>query len=138
MVGVPLDTKCPFHVCCKILIPLSRFSRICKTDLHDVPARVLSKMFDFQDPIIPGRPQPMGALSLFGMALFNGGDRGRFQTGRTRKPNLATFGQIIYYISSRILKNHHVESRKHLITLKKYGIRGNIDFFPATCNRNID
>ena len=71
----------------------------------------------------------MGALSLFGMALFNGGDRGRLETGRTRKPNLATFGPIIYYISSRILKNHHVESRKDLITLKKYGIRGKIEFF---------
>ena len=35
---------------------------------------------------------------------------------KTRKPNLATFGQIIYYISSRILENHSVESRKDLIT----------------------
>ena len=35
---------------------------------------------------------------------------------KARKPNLATFGQIIYYISSRILKNRSVESRKDLIT----------------------
>ena len=38
------------------------------------------------------------------------------QPQETRKPNLATFGQIIYYISSRILKNHSEESRKDLIT----------------------
>ena len=35
---------------------------------------------------------------------------------QARKPNLATFGQIIYYISSRFLKNHSEESRKDLIT----------------------
>ena len=38
------------------------------------------------------------------------------QPQKTRKPNLATFGQIIYYISSRILKNHSVESWKDVIT----------------------
>ena len=35
---------------------------------------------------------------------------------KTRRPKLATFGQIIYYVSSRILENHNVESRKDLIT----------------------
>ena len=55
---------------------------------------------------------------------------------KARKPNLATFGQIIYYISSRILKNHSVESRKDLITSKKYGISDKSKFFRRLVNRN--
>ena len=54
---------------------------------------------------------------------------------KTRKPNLATFGQIIYYISSRILKNHSVESRKDVITSKKYGISEKSKFVSSTCQQ---
>ena len=65
---------------------------------------------------------PFGRVELIGEA-------DPMENPKPRKPNLATFGPIIYYISSRIQKNHHVESRKDLITLKKYGIRGKIEIF---------
>ena len=75
-------------------------------------------MLDAQDfeiyQIIPGRPQPIGPF--WGSNRHLGGVAQMESEFKTRKPNLATFGQIIYYISSRILKNHSVESRKDLIT----------------------
>ena len=68
----------------------------------------------------PGNPQLLSSTDAMtpktgpiGPIEFPGADCG---DQKSRKPNLATFGQIIYYISSRILKNHSVESRKDLIT----------------------
>ena len=51
---------------------------------------------------------------------------------------LITFGQIIYYISSRILKNHSVESWKDLITSKKYGMSEKIQMFSSTCQQELN
>ena len=39
----------PFHVFWKMLIPYSRISKVFKTDLQDVSARIFSNMFDFPD-----------------------------------------------------------------------------------------